>query len=189
MCITERRLFRQRGLTLIELVVFIVIVSIAVAGVLLALNQAVRSSADPQVHKQALAIAEALLEEIELHPFTFCDPDDANASTATSAAVGVGEAFCATTVEAIGREAGEARPFDNVNDYHGLAMAAGAVADVSGNVLGGLGGYSAAVAVANDGNLGAIANAEVLRITVTVTGPDGNTVTLDGYRSRYGPRT
>ncbi|MDH4285372.1 MAG: prepilin-type N-terminal cleavage/methylation domain-containing protein, partial [Gallionellaceae bacterium] len=76
----------QRGISLIELIMFIVIVGIALAGVLLVMNKVTASSADPLVRKQALAIAESLLEEVELMPFTFCDPDDINAASAVSPA-------------------------------------------------------------------------------------------------------
>jgi MSHA pilin protein MshD len=57
---------RQRGVTLIELIVFIVIISTALAGILLVMNQVTLHSADPLVHKQALAIAESMLEEVQL---------------------------------------------------------------------------------------------------------------------------
>src|SRR5574340_785113 len=63
----------QRGISLVELIMFIVIVSVALAGILLVMNVTTKSSANPLVHKQALAIAESLLEEAELMPFTFCD--------------------------------------------------------------------------------------------------------------------
>ncbi len=56
----------QRGISLIELIMFIVIVSASLAGILGVMNLVTRHSADPLVHKQALAIAESLLEEIEL---------------------------------------------------------------------------------------------------------------------------
>jgi Tfp pilus assembly protein PilV len=84
---TERRL--ERGITLVELIVFIVIVSTAVAGVLMTLDISNRSSADPMIQKQALAVAEALLEEVQLQPFTYCDPDDQQAYRAESANVTV----------------------------------------------------------------------------------------------------
>src|SRR5688572_5232749 len=73
MCV--RRL--PRGLTLVELILFVLIVSIALLGVLLLLNTATARSSNPLVQKQALAVAEALLEEVQLMPFTYCDPDDA----------------------------------------------------------------------------------------------------------------
>jgi MSHA pilin protein MshD len=63
----------QRGVNLIELIIAIVVISIAVSGVLLVFTQAVRFSADPMVQTQAIAIAEAYLDEILARPVT--DPD------------------------------------------------------------------------------------------------------------------
>lgn len=168
---------------------FIVIVGIAAGGILMVFANATRASADPLIRKQALAIAESLLEEIRLMPFTFCDPDDANVSTATGAFVGAGG--CAATVEAMGPEsAGETRyapltPYDNVNDYNGFAMAGG-ILDITGATITGLGAYSAAVAVTPLA-FGGIAAAEAQQITVTVTGPGNIAVTLDGIRTRHAP--
>lgn len=71
----------QRGMTLIELIVFIVVVSLGLAGVLTVFNAVVRSSADPLVTKQALAVADSLLEEILLKDF--CDPTPAIEVSAT----------------------------------------------------------------------------------------------------------
>ena len=124
-------------------------------------------------------------------PYTYCDPDDANAASATSAVVGgVG---CATTVEALGPEAGETRyadpKFDNVNDYHNFSMndANGGIRDISNNAISGLDGYAASVVVAEAG-LGGIASASgVLQVTVTVAGPINTQIVLDGYRTRYAP--
>jgi len=84
----KSRLSRQGGLSLVELVVFIVIVSVSIVGIFLVLNLATRTSADPVARKQALAIAESLLEEIELMPFTFCDPDDAAVPVFSAASEG-----------------------------------------------------------------------------------------------------
>ncbi|PZP61744.1 MAG: hypothetical protein DI596_04620, partial [Azospira oryzae] len=62
---------------------FIAIVAISVTGILSVFTYTTRHSSDPLAQKQALAIAESLLEEVLLMPFTYCDPDDPNASTAT----------------------------------------------------------------------------------------------------------
>jgi MSHA pilin protein MshD len=176
-----------RGFTLIELVIFIAIVGAGLAGTLAAYDFAARGSADPVVRKQALAIAESMLEEVQQMPFTFCDPDDPAVSTAASAA------GCATP-EAIGPEAGETRysagtPFDNVNDYHGYNTATETptgIKDITGTPVGGLANYDVAVTV-TAAALGAVPATDSLRITVTVTGPTGVTVTVDGYRTRYAP--
>lgn len=178
-----------RGVTLIELVIFIVLVGIAFAAFLSIYNALVVRSADPLLRKQALAIAESLLEEVQLMPFTFCDPNDANALTAAS------PAGCASMSEdTIGPEGGETRfgasPFDNVNDYH-MTSATTGVSDIEGNAVGGLGSYVWQVQVFQEA-LGTIsaASKDALRIRVTVNAPDGSTtVTLDGYRARYAPNT
>lgn len=176
---------------------FIVIVSVALAGVLSVLNVTVKSSADPIIRKNMLSIAESLLEEAQLKPFTWCDPDDANAATAQSAVVGA--TGCSATVEVLGPEtiAGitESRtsntvPFDNVNDYNGLVLAS-PIASVTGGAFA-PDGYSASVVVANDGALGVAGNevpaAAALRITVTVAHGNDNLV-LVGYRTRYAPNS
>jgi MSHA pilin protein MshD len=179
---------RARGFTLVELVLFIAIVGAGLAGVLLAYDYAARGSADPIVRKQALAIAESLLEEIQQMPFTYCDPDDANVSTATSSA------GCATTAESMGPEAGESRysattPFDNVNDYNRfntVTDASPGIRDITGTLIAGLASYSATVTVTATA-LGVVAASDSLLITVTVTGPANVVVTVDGYRTRYAP--
>jgi MSHA pilin protein MshD len=187
------RVERQRGVSMVELVVFIVVVGIAVIGVLGAMRLGTAASTDPMVQKQALAIAEALLEEAQLQPFTFCDPDDANAATALSAADCTGGAGGANDENRLplGPEAGETRagatPFDNVSDYNGLNMNPGIIG-IDGNPIAGLEAYSAAITVGNQA-LGAVPASEALLIRVTVDGPPGTNVSvvLDGYRVRYAP--
>lgn len=176
MCIKSR----QRGLTLIELVVFIVIVGVALAGVLTVLDHATRHSADPMVRKQALAVAEAILEEVMLQPFTWCDPNDAQAATAVSGAIGA--TGCAATAEGIGKEGGETRgalpPLDNVSDYDGES--------ISTNIAGGgAAPYAATVSVAQTAFNGIAADAALL-ITVAVSA-GGETIELQGWRTRHSP--
>ncbi|WP_169802258.1 prepilin-type N-terminal cleavage/methylation domain-containing protein [Curvibacter delicatus] len=70
---------RQGGFTLVELVIFIVIVSVGIAGILLVMNTVVASSADPMVRKQALALADSILEEILQKDYA--DPDGTSGET------------------------------------------------------------------------------------------------------------
>lgn len=176
----------ERGLSLIELLVFIVVVGIAVTGVLSVFSLNARTSADPVVQKQALAIADSLLEEVLAKPYTYCDTDDANVETASSTA------GCATMAEtAMAPEAGETRysnltPYDNVNDYNNFQMLNGIV-DPSGNAVPDLNGYTASVQVQPAGAFNGIPAGETLLVTVTVTGPGNHGVTLSGYRTRYAP--
>lgn len=171
---------RQRGISLVELIIFIVIVSVGLAGILSVLNITAARSADPLPTKQALAIAEALLEEVQLAAFTWCDPDDANVLTAASAA------GCASLPESMGPEGGDARPHDNVNDYDGLSMTG--ITDLTGATITDLGAYSASVSV-TAAALGTVAAGDALLVTVTVTGPGGTSLSLSGYRTRYAPNS
>ena len=187
----------QNGVTLVELVVFIVLVGIAFGALMLAFNQFGFHSTDPMIRKQSLAIAESLMDEVELMPFTYCDPDDPNASTAANTAGCTGGAAGSEDDSGtLGPEAGETRystatPFDNVSDYNGFSMTpgtTGGIRDITNTVVSGLSGYSASIVVAQAG-LGGIAAADALRITVTVTAPNATTFELVGYRTRYAPRT
>jgi MSHA pilin protein MshD len=187
---------RQRGVTLIELILFIVIVSVAVAGVLRALQLSAGASADPLRRKQALMIAEGLLEEVLLAKYTFCDPASDNVDSAVdSLACIIPERF-----GQVGAEPAGARPYDNVNDYVATAatpMAAfdigGVLSDASGAPMA-LPGYTVRLTITPDalggiapGNTGADVG-DVLRISVAVS-YDDRTLVLDGYRTRYAPNS
>lgn len=188
MCTERRPALRrpQRGLTMIELIMFIMIVSVGLAGILTVFTTVTKSSADPMVRKQMLAIAEALIEEARLQPFTWCDPDDPAAATATSTT-------SCTTTNQDSPTPGETRgstttPLDNVIDYHGLSLAS-PIPSLSGNYSAPA-GYSATITVAADTGLGPagslIPNPDALRITVTVS-HGADSLSLDAYRTRHSP--
>lgn len=203
----------QQGMTLIELIVFIVIVSVGLAGLLSVLSVTVSHSSDPIIRKQMLSIAEALLEEVELQPFTYCDPTDATWATATSATTGGPPATCTSLVQGTGPGAtGQVRvsttvPFNNVADYAGASSHGGGttglgdathqITDVNGSAAAPL-GYTASIAVDGGATValgpaanqitsdGTAANQRVVRITVTVN-HGSDSLTLEGYRARYWP--
>ncbi|MDW7645055.1 MAG: type II secretion system protein [Desulfuromonadales bacterium] len=107
-----------RGVTLVELVIAMVVVSIALGGVLLVMNYTTARSADPLLQRQAVAIAEAYLEEILLKPYV--DPDGVD-----------GE--------------GSRALYDDVDDYDGLADSG--ARDQSGAAIAGLANYTVNVSV------------------------------------------
>ena len=175
---------RQAGLSLIELVMFIVIVGVAVAGVLSVMNVTTRHSADPMIRKQAQAIAESLLEEIELQPFTYCFPTDPLALTASSAGLCTGGvAGSEDTLPATARVSNP-RNANNVSDYTNFSMSP--IVDISGSPITGLGAYTATVSITQAGATFTLPAENVLQIDVRVV--SGNTdITLTGYRFRYAP--
>ncbi|SHE20804.1 prepilin-type N-terminal cleavage/methylation domain-containing protein [methanotrophic endosymbiont of Bathymodiolus puteoserpentis (Logatchev)] len=64
----------QLGITLIELIISMVIISISLTGIFTVMNLTVSHSADPVIYHQALSIAEACLEETLLEPYTSLSP-------------------------------------------------------------------------------------------------------------------
>lgn len=188
----ERRPPRAaKGLSLIEMIVFIMVIGIALIALVSVLSYTTRNSADPLRRKQALMIAESLLEEVQLAKFTYCQPGADNGDTAASSAACTGG-----LAEGWGPSGGT-RPFFNINDYVAGANqataafdAGGVLADASGNPIP-ASGYTARLTITPQGvggiaASGTSADVDVLRIRVEVSYP-GETITLDGYRTRYAP--
>lgn len=150
----------QRGISLIELIMFIVIISTALVGILSVMNLTTSHSADTVVRKKAIAAAESLLEEIELQDF-----------------------IPASGVPAAVTQANRATDYHTVLNYDGFKTAG--IFPVSGVApIAGLEGYSATVAVIPSA-LGAIPPGSALLITVTVTTPQGEGISISGYRTAY----
>jgi MSHA pilin protein MshD len=146
---------RESGATLIELIVAIVVVSIAASAVLGVLSSTAGRSADAMVLSQAAAIAEAYLEEISLK--SFADPDGID-----------GEATRAA--------------YDDVDDYAGLVDSG--ARDQFGAALPALAQYTVTVAVAPSAGLAGVPAADAARIDVRVTYPGNGSVALTGYKTR-----
>ena len=148
----------QRGVSLIELIMFIVIVSGAIAGILPVMNLNTRHSADPLIHKQALATAESLLEEIELKAFSKPVGGFTGPFTLANRSL-----------------------FDTVSDYNGFSSTG--IYAVDGTTLV-VPNYAVAVTESNSG-FGGIPAASSVLITVTVTDPTGASLSATGYKVDY----
>jgi MSHA pilin protein MshD len=123
---------RQSGATLIELILSMVIISIALTGILSVMNQTVAQSANPVVQHQAISIAESYLEEILLQPYA--DPDGADGEVSRSL-------------------------FDDVDDYNGLNDAG--VQNRHGDLVAKLSAYNVSVAVSTEVLAGSVASKKV----------------------------
>ena len=182
----------QLGFTLIELMVFIVIVSVAVLGVLRVISFTTANSADPQLRKQALVLAESMLEEVQLARYTFCNPiQDPAVETAASVA------DCTVPQNVAAAPSTADRPYYNVTDY-ARAFNAPVIYPQDASKIPFPAGYTVTVAVAPEAALGPAgaqispadatpANMNALRITVVVTYGGNQSITLVGYRTRYAP--
>jgi len=116
-----RSLSNKQGLTLIELIIAMIVLSVALVGVLSVINYTTLHSADPVLRHQAIAIAEAYMEEITLKNFTDPDLDGEVARNL----------------------------FDDVDDYNNLPDTV--VRNQAGAAIGALAGYSVSVVVTSPG--------------------------------------
>ena len=153
-----RSRFCSLGVTLVELIVSIVVIGTALAGVLVVIIRNTSASADPMIWHQAAIIAEAYLEEVLTKNFS--DPDGSNA--------------------------GETRAtYDDVSDYNNI-VAESPPRDQSGTAIASLAGYTVKVEVTAPASAwNGIAVIDVWHVQVTVTTPASGTVVVSGYRTRY----
>ncbi len=156
----------QSGLTLIELVLTIVVISIAVTGTLVLIQRTIVGSADPMIVRQAVGISEAYLEEIMLR--SYYDP-----------VLGAGAGPCPAP------DPNDGRPeYNNVCDYNGLDD--NGARDQADSPVTDLTRYRVRVTVDSIATLGALSGpADVIRADVRVTHPDDVDLTLSGYKANY----
>jgi MSHA pilin protein MshD len=168
------------GFTLIEMIIAIVIIGVGLAGVLTAFDVNVRNSADPLIRKQMLSIAEEMLEEIQLKPFSDPQGDAAPVNATANCNVAAG-----TVIAGAVRTA-----FDDVRDYGGFdaghpGYATAGICDIDGTAIAGLGSYNVAVAITAQNLTDGTTAVASLRIAVTVT-HGAETLTHFGWRTDYG---
>ena len=149
---------KQRGFSLVEVIVFIMIVSVALVGVVSVMNLTTQRSADPLIRKQAIAVAESMLEEVSLQAY----PVGGFAGPYTQA---------------------NRQFFDDIRDYDGFTTSGIFPIDDT-TAIPGLTAYTLNVTVVGSA-LNGIPVADASLITVTVTGPDGVPVAMSGYRTNY----
>lgn len=161
---SDRR--RSSGFTLIELIVLILAVGIAGGTVFTAINYVTTQTPDVIARKQAMALAESIMDEIVMRTFgSNSAPLPVTTTNRTSQAI-------------------------DVDDYNGFAMnqASGGIRTIDNQPITGLDSYGVSVAVADVafGPAGqeAAGGTDARRITVTVTGPRGLSVVLQSFRLR-----
>ncbi len=147
---------RSRGFTLIELIVAITIVAIAATTLLGAIAAVASRSADAMLQQQAIAIAQAYLDEIQQR--WVVDPNGSPPNTGRAS-------------------------WDLVDQYNGLVDVG--AHDQFGNAIAALAAYTVSVNVSQSTALPGIANTAARRIDVTVTTAPNVSVTLSGYRTNY----
>lgn len=147
----------RRGFTLIEIIITLVVLTVAVAAIAGLVANLARGSADPVLHTQAIYLAEGYLEEASLRPYA--DPD------------GIAEGCGVARTQ-----------WDDIGDYACLSTPA-APTDPFGNALPGLSRYRVVMSVGGESSVGGVATR---RIEVQVTHIDGKVdVRMASLRASY----
>ena len=145
----------QRGVTLVELVMSIVVIAVAASAVLGMLSQSAGTSANAMIVAQAVSLGEAYVEEIALNPID--DPDGSDAETLRV-------------------------DFDDIDDYDGLVDTG--ARDQFGNALPGLDDYTVSVSVQTSSALPGVGGGDTRRIDVRIVNAPLVDFTLTAYRTR-----
>jgi MSHA pilin protein MshD len=163
----SNRFRRSAGVTLVELIVALVIMGVALAGMVAVYTATTRASVDPVIVQQMQAIADNMMEEILMKPFA---PPEGSTVTAASSRVN----------------------YDQVSNYNDYGNGVTGIRDVEGYPIPGLERYTVLVKV-EQAPLGGITNPDplhpnVLRVTVTVAIPGDNPsypapIVLTGWRT------
>lgn len=159
------------GVTLIELVVSIVIISIALVGVTSLFLGTTTTSADPMIRAQSLAIAKSYMDEIMMQPYL---------STANTTATGI----CS---DGNPPEKGNRAKYNDVNDYNGLNDVG--AHDQNGCLIDALAAYTISVQINNcpsavcDASLN-ISGMKKIQVNVLHSGLN-STIPLITYRADY----
>ena len=116
---------KQQGISLIELIIFIVIISVALTGITLIYINTTRHSADPMVRIRSIELAQSTLEEILLKAYDHNTPVGGGCVRfpAGSSRCLTGPNFATSqTVLTFGPEEGAANRnlFNDVDDYHNM---------------------------------------------------------------------
>ena len=166
----------QRGYSLIELVITIVLSSIALLVFLTLFSSIQSSSTEPVFQVKAAELGQAYLEEIGLKRFDEQSPAGNGLRCNDS-----GAPSCSATMNF---ETGEVRAtFDDIDDYNGLADSP--PQDTFGNARSGFTNFSVNVVVAYAGSDFGFSNQDLKRITVTVTTPDLTNYQFSQYKGNF----
>jgi MSHA pilin protein MshD len=150
---------RQGGFTLMEVIVFIVVVAIAMGALLAVFNESVVNSVDPAVRIKALEKAQATLDEILARKF------DENTPTGGVPACDSPAGLPCSGISPEG-------DFDDVGDYHGYV-------DNSDSR------FPLSVSVSQAGSDFGLAAGGAKLITVNVAMPGGGALTLSAYKVNF----
>lgn len=155
------RKYSYFGASLIELIVFIVVISVSLVGIVSVFGQSISKSVDPILRITAIELAQAKLDEVLARKF------DANTPTGGVPACGSAEPG-AVACAGIAPNAA----FDDVGDFDGQVDSATP-------------GYTLTTSVVEAGDELSLPVEQARRITVVVDLPGGESLQLSSYKVNF----
>ncbi len=171
----------SRGFSLIEIVIFIVIVGVAVAGITVQFSQNVAHSADPLLRQKTLALANGIMDEIVRKRW------DEN-SPIGGGCVATGSGSCATgpaVSTPLGADGESRADYDDIDDYDAITNQS-PPQDPTGTAISAYNGYTLSISVGYPAaNWNGINSADVKQIDLALTNPIGETITFTMLRVNF----
>ena len=161
------RVLKHKGMTLVEMVISIVLISIAITAVLSAFSTSMGRSSDPLWKSKSLKLAQLYLDEILSKKYDSSTPLGG---------------IPATTSCSVASSVGNRATFDDVGDFNGVndsppELVSGALADYAN--------YRVQVSVSCVGGEVGLASNNAKRITVTITPPNQSPMPFSVYRGNF----
>lgn len=168
---------KQRGVTLVELIISIVIISIASVALLQSLGTQTIRNVDPMIQSQAQRLAQRYLEEVMSKSFfdPSADPKLTNGLSQAAVKASVEDVTARTAAPAANNT------FDNIYEYEGFSQPSaitGYSVDITIDISTGL-------ALGTLVNAAATCPAKIALIKVTITDPRNQTTSLQSYRASF----
>jgi len=170
---------QQQGATLVELVMTIVIISVAIAGAVGAFSLIAGRSADPLNQSRAVALSQLYMDEILARKFADGSPVGGGEVNSVNADCGA-----AIGPDDVGGVTESRDTYDDVDDYNKLSGVSPQNSEE--DPLTGYSGFLVSVTVACAGTeVGFADNYQAKRIDITITDPSANDYLFSAYRGNF----
>ena len=159
-----------RGIALLELIVFIMIIGVAMGGIMIIYRDASVNSAQGLVRKQAITLAQGVLDEVMARSY---QPDGNGNPSVLANTVTIGQ---------------QRTSVHDISDYNGFSNGLGTFYSFDGSAMPGITRYSVNVTVDPLSTFAGLACTVCKLVTVVVSGPANTQVTLQGVKIETGAR-
>lgn len=174
----------EAGFTLVEMVVFIVVLAVGLSGVVLVINRTLLDAPGALVNTRAMEIAQLYLDEILAKKYDDNTPQGGTPPCNTGGNSCIPDDTCDhADPNTFGSDSESRDQFDDVDDYCTTDFQT--VADANGNVLPNYDGYDIKVDIVYAGTDIGLNLDQAKRVTATVRTPRNQQIPVTVYRTNF----